>query len=93
MCDTNLYKLVGLREDEAGHAPSCFARRRPVSPARVLGCTGIAAGVAFSSPAFMRGMYFSTNLILVNAVNHLLSELYNKMGFISVSNRWSVVLG
>ena len=51
--------------------PHCFARCRPISPARVLGCTGIAEGVAFSSPAFMRGMYFSTNLILVNAVNHL----------------------
>ena len=51
--------------------PHCFARCRPVTPARVLGCTGIAEGVAFSSPAFMRGMYFSTNLILVNAVNHL----------------------
>ena len=55
--------------------PHCFARCRPVSLARVLGCTGIAEGVAFSSPAFMRGMYFSTNLILVNAVNHLLKIL------------------
>ena len=27
VCDTNLYKLVGLREDEAGHAPSLL---RPV---------------------------------------------------------------
>ena len=55
--------------------PHCFARCRPVSPARVLGCTGIAEGVAFSSPAFMRCMYFSTNLILVNAVNHLSNRL------------------
>ena len=53
--------------------PHCFARCRPVS--RVLGCTGIAEGVAFLSPAFMRGMYFS-NLILVNAVNHLYIHIF-----------------
>ena len=27
--------------------PHCFARCRPVSPARVLGCSGIDEGVAF----------------------------------------------
>ena len=52
----------------------CFARCRPVSPARVLGCPGMPKELLFSRPAFMRGMYFSTNLILVNAVNHLLND-------------------
>ena len=48
--------------------PHCFDRCRPVSPARVLGCSGIA-----------EGMYFSTNLILVNAVNHIYIHLCVRM--------------